>query len=313
VTLPAEYLQYPRRQRGMDQDWYEWVDHFQRPPVVWPGGARVALWIVPSLEFFPLTPGSGPVRAPGGMVTPYPDLRHFTSRDYGNRVGAGRLIELLDDLDLRASFACNATVAERYPQLLSRIVSRGDELMAHGIDMNHVHHGGMPVAEEDQAIARSLEVLGAVSGRPVQGWLSPARSQSAATLDLLAARGLRYVGDLVNDELPYRLKTAKGDLTSLPVSWELSDRQILVELSHSEQDYSQQLIDAFDWLYAESERFGGRLLCIPVTPYIVGLPYRIEALRAALAHMRRHAGVWSATGAEILAAWVRQADRGGAG
>jgi allantoinase len=313
VTLPADYLEYPRRRRGMDQGWYEWTDHFRRPPVVWPGGGRVALWIVPSLESFPLTPASGAVRAPGGMVTPYPDLRHFTSRDYGNRVGVGRVLEVLDQLDLRASFACNVALAERYPHLMRRIVARGDEIIAHGIDMNHVHTSAMPVEEEDSVIARSLEVLGSFMDRPVQGWLSPARSQSGATLGLLAGRGVRYVGDLVNDELPYRIRTEQGDLMSLPVSCELSDRKILVELCHSAEEYAQQLIDAFDWLYAESERFGGRLLCIPVTPYITGLPYRIEALRAALAHISRHSGVWSATGAEILAAWVSQFDQTGAG
>ena len=76
MTLPADYLRYPHRRYGIDNDRYEWSILPRRAPVVWPGGARVALWVVPMLEFFPLDQPSEPFRAPGGMVTPYPDLRH---------------------------------------------------------------------------------------------------------------------------------------------------------------------------------------------------------------------------------------------
>jgi len=87
VTLPEDYLRYPHRRHGMDQDRYDWSLLQRREPVTWPGGARVALWVVPALEFFPLDQKAEPFKAPGGMVTPYPDLRHYTLRDYGNRMG----------------------------------------------------------------------------------------------------------------------------------------------------------------------------------------------------------------------------------
>ncbi len=63
------------------------------------------------LEFFPLNPSGVPFKHPGAMATPYPDLRHYTVRDYGNRVGVYRILESLGDI--QAGFAVNAAVAER--------------------------------------------------------------------------------------------------------------------------------------------------------------------------------------------------------
>ncbi|WP_349604588.1 MULTISPECIES: polysaccharide deacetylase family protein [Cupriavidus] len=63
-----------------------------RAPVRWPGGRKLALWVNVSLQFFPLNPTGRPVVAPGNMTMPYPDLRHFTLRDYGNRVGIYRML-----------------------------------------------------------------------------------------------------------------------------------------------------------------------------------------------------------------------------
>ena len=116
MSLPAEYLAYPRRRRGMDHDRYGYSPvPARRPPVEWPNGARVALWIVPALEFFPLDMDGRPFRAPGAMERPYPDYWNYTLRDYGNRVGVFRVFQALDALGLKASVAINARLAERTP------------------------------------------------------------------------------------------------------------------------------------------------------------------------------------------------------
>ena len=88
MTLPSDYLQYPLRRPGLDHERYAHSKLFDRRPVEWPGGARIALWIVPILEWFPLDMGSKPFVPPGGMERPFPDYWNFTLRDYGNRVGA---------------------------------------------------------------------------------------------------------------------------------------------------------------------------------------------------------------------------------
>ena len=312
MPLPDDHLQYPRRRYGMDQDWYAWSMLPKRAPVTWPGGARIALWIVPALEFFPLNPPAAPFKAPGSMVTPYPDLRHFTLRDYGNRVGIFRVMRALDGLGLRASVTMNAAVAERAPFLVEEVNRRGWEIIANGIDMGHLHHAGLEVAAERELIQRSLETLRGISGQPVTGWLSPARSESMNTLDLLAEAGLDYVCDWVNDELPYKISTKSRPLYAMPHSHEIDDQTIIFQYKRSADEFADQVMDQFDVLYSESADQGGRIMAITLHPWICGQPHRIAALERALRHISTHPHVWSATGREILNAFrAQQTDNAG--
>ena len=96
--IPPEYLQYRARKYGMDHDRYDWSILPRRKKVEWPGGARVALWVMPALEWFPIDMKGKPFKPPGAMQTSYPDLRHYTLRDYGNRVGIWRMMRSFDRL-----------------------------------------------------------------------------------------------------------------------------------------------------------------------------------------------------------------------
>ncbi|MFM7706782.1 MAG: polysaccharide deacetylase family protein [Gammaproteobacteria bacterium] len=303
MSLPDDYLRYPHRRHGMDQDWYAWRPHFSMPARAWPNGARMAVWICTSLEFFPLNPVGKPFKAPGSMVTAYPDLRHFTTRDYGNRVGAYRLLRLFDDFGLRTSFAVNSAVAARYPQLIADLRQDGHEVIAHGVDMDRLHHGGLDEAAEGALVDECLATLREAGAGEVRGWLSPARCESPRTTALLAARGLDYFCDFVNDELPYEFDTGAGTLLAMPHSHELSDRQILVDYRHSEAEYAEQVRNQFTRLLAESEDHGRRILSLPLTPYIVGLPFRFGVLRELLRGLASQPGVWFASGGELAAAW----------
>jgi peptidoglycan/xylan/chitin deacetylase (PgdA/CDA1 family) len=304
--LPDDYLDYPLRRHGMDHERYAWSMLRDRKPVQWPAGARVALWIVPALEWFPLNMAGVPFKPPGAMQTAYPDLRHYTLRDYGNRVGIFRLMQAFDQRRLKVSVAVNAAVAVRYPSLLKECTKRGWEVIAAGLDMDHLHHGGLSVHDEKALVEQTLRILRQASGQPVRGWLSPAKSESFNTPDLLAESGVDYVCDWVNDDLPYEMRTSSRPIHAMPHPIDMDDHTILVQNHHSEDDFRDALIDQFDWLYREAGHEGGRVMAISLHPWITGQPYRIRALEEALDHMLRHAGVWSATGAEILDAWVGQ-------
>lgn len=302
-TLPEDYLDYPLRRYGMDHARYDWSMLPQRPPVAWPHEARIALWLVPALEWFPLDMQGKPFKPPGAMQTAYPDFRHYTLRDYGNRVGIFRIMQALERHGLRASVALNAAVAVRYPALVQACVQRGWEVIANGLDMDHLHHGGMAEEDERALIAQTLSILRQASGQPVTGWLSPAKSQSWNTPDLLREAGIDYACDWVNDDMPYAMHTRAGTLHAMPHPIDLDDTTILVQNHHTEDDFRDQLIDQFDLLYREARPGDGRVMAISLHPWVIGQPYRIRALEEALAHIVRHRGVWSATGAEILQAW----------
>ena len=307
MTLEPGYLQYPRRGYGMDHDRYEWSMLKDRPAVTWPGGAKIALFITPAIEVFPLDQQGKPFKLPGGMVTPYPDLRHFTLRDYGARVGVWRMLELFDRLRLKATWAINGRAVERYPYLVKALTDRADdEIAAHGWDMDSPHYGGQPEDEERALVARTLDALRDFTGRTVEGWVSPGRSESMATPDLIAAQGVSWFGDWTNDDMPYPFRTASDPLTAMPLSADVDDRQILVEFRHSELDFTQQVIDQFDYLAREAETAGGRVMSLSLHPWVIGQPHRIGALEKALEHIASRSGVWTATAGEIAAAWRAQ-------
>jgi allantoinase len=306
MSLPEDYLHYPRRDYGMDQDRYAWSILPRRERVQWPNGARVALWIVTALEWFPLDMTGQPFLVPGGFTRPYPDYWNYTTRDYGNRIGVFRVMKVLDELGIRASVPMNSALATRYPSLLDEINQRDWEIIAHGVDMGHVLHGDMPADEEEALIDESVSVLRERSGQAVYGWLSPARSESFNTPDLVAQHGIRYLCDWANDDLPYPMQVSDGELHALPHAHELDDRLILAQHHHGEDSFCQQIIDQFDALYAEAGSEGGRVMAISLHPWIIGQPYRIASLRKALEHVMSHADVWPATGVEILDAFIGQ-------
>jgi len=290
MSLDPSYLDYPRRGRGMDHDFYRYSNLFERAPIHWLGDAKVAIAIMVNLEWFSIVPNDAPFRAPGHMATPYPDYRHYTSREYGTRVGFYRLLDAFARVGANVSVATNAAIAERYPQIIADIVAGGHEIVAHSTDMNGTIATGLPEDAERALIAQSLDTIAAVAGTRPTGWMSIARSQSFNTPRLLAEAGLGYMCDWVNDELPYRFHTAGGDLVNVPITHELSDRQIITVQQNSADSYVEQIQDAYRLLAHEAKRFGGRMLPLNVTPYVVGLPYRIGAFERLLAWLADQPG-----------------------
>lgn len=301
--ISDDYLRYPKRRYGMDHDRYPWSMLPARKKVAWPGGARIALWVTVALQWFPLDQQGRPFKPLGSLQTAYPDLRHYTLRDYGNRVGIFRIIETLDKHGIRASAPVNAAVAARYPSLLEELTSRNWEIVGHGVDMDRLHFEGMP--DEAGAVAKSLEILGRHA--KVRGWLSPGRSESHRTLDLLAAAGLDYVCDWVNDDMPYAMNAGGRTLYAMPHSSDLEDATLLIGMRHTEDELRDQWLDHFRALYDEAAAQGGRIMVLPLHSWAIGQPYRIGTLDAVLARILGHPGIWPATGAEILDAW-RAAD-----
>jgi len=290
----------------MDHDHYRWSMLTERKPVEWPGGHGLALWINVSLQFFPLNQQGEPFKVPGGMTMPYPDLRHYSLREYGNRVGIFRILDALDRYGLRSSFAMNTRLAERYPYLVGKIVKRDDEILCHGYTMDDLHYGGQNEQHESELIGRSLARLKDLTGQPVRGWLSPARNESENTPKLLAANGIEYFCDWVNDEMPYPFLTDHGELTAMPLSAELEDFYILHHNQHAEQSYLEQVCDAKDFLQAEAHEQGGRILALNIHPWLLGQPHRIGFFEKLLARLSADSDIWNASPSDILKVWKGQ-------
>lgn len=301
MPLDASYLQYPQRSYGMDQDRYAWRTLDDRPPIAWPQARSVAATIVVPIEHHGLVPASKPFKHPGAMVTPYPDLRHYTSRDYGNRVCAFRLLDRLAAHGLKATFPINAMALERLKPLVDAIRDGGHEIAAHGLGTDHIHWQGLDRAIEDAWVAEVRQRFDAIGLRP-RVWLSPARQQSFATLDLLAEHGFDVCLDWEQDSVPLAMKTAAGKVWAVPLSNELDDRLLLIDRRQTEDEWAAQIMAAVGYLKSEAPRLGGQSLGFTLTPYVAAQPFRIAAVDRLLAALAGDQAVWNAGVSDVVKA-----------
>ncbi len=273
----------------------------RRPKWKWPNGARLAIWVAPNLEFFPLT---RPLAANPMAKTPEkaPTIRTWGVRDYGNRVGVFRLMDLLTKYGIRATASLNADVCDQHPQIVEDAVKLGWEFLAHN-RTNSVWLSAIPPDEERDFIRYCTERVMRATGKRPQGWLSSAMDETWNTLDHLAAENFLYVADWVNDDQPYRMQAGGREIIYLPYSYEVNDNAQIVSRFASIDDFELMIKRTFDVLYREGED-SARVMAICLHPFISGVPHRIAGLDAAFRYICGHNDVWWATGEEIVRAYL---------
>jgi len=301
MTLPEDYLRYPHRAYGMDQSLYGWTPAPRRAPFAWPHGKALAVLIVLPLEFHRLDPVGKPFKHPGAMQTPYPDLRHYTTRDYGLRVGVFRILDALAEVGLKATVPVNAVLLDRIRPAIDAIVAAGHEIAAYGWEADAIHWSGLPKEEEGGCIRAVRQAFERVGLAP-RTWMSPARQQSFATPALIQASGFDICLDWEMDEVPVKMTVDGGELWTVPLLNELDDRTLLIDRRQSEDEWAAQVLAATDYLKREASPVDGRLLSFSLTPYVAGQPFRIHALKQILGALATDTAVWNATATEIVAA-----------
>lgn len=299
LPLPNDYLEYPARAYGMDNPHFDWKPRESRKKKVLTDGTRAIATIIVPLEFFPLNPPKVPFPHPGAVKTPYPDLRHFTVRDYGNRVGVYRLLRAFDEFGVKATFAVNAEVAKRYPPLIAEITKAGHEIAAHGVSTAHIHHDTLTEIQEMQLIEDTQKYFpGAVT------WMSPARNQSYRTLGLLAKAGFKICLDWEADNQPIAFSTEHGSIISLPHYGEIGDFKLLIDRSQSDEEWIEQIAVAANYSVEIYGDEGANSFAFTMTPYVLGQPFRIHAVRTVLDALTKIEGLRIATAKDAVAAFA---------
>lgn len=267
---------------------YDYSPITGRPAYSWPGGKRLAVYFGLNLEHFAFGEGLGAELAPGG---PQPDVLNYAWRDWGNRVGAWRMLHLFDDFDLPVTLLANSAMYDYAPELMAAFRARGDEVAGHG-RTNSERQSTLPEVEERALIAEATAILRAAEGTPPEGWLSPWIAESPVTPDLLAEAGYRYTLNWCMDDQPVWMRTRSGRILSIPYPQELNDIPAIAARRGSAQDFAAMITDSFDEMLDQSQ--GQPLVMgIALHPYILGQPFRLRRFRAALAHMLERRGeVW---------------------
>lgn len=266
-----------------------------RQKIVWPGGARIAVWIAPNLEYYELNPPDNPSRHPWPRIKP--DILNYGRRDYGNRVGFERIADLLTGNGFRASVSLNVALCDHYPEIIKKCDDLGWELFTHGV-YNTRYLYGMSAEQIREVVRDSRDTIKKYTGQTLKGWLAPALSTTIETTDILAEEGLIYTLDFLHDDQPTPIKVKSGRMINVPYSLVVNDVPLLYMQHVTPDEYFRILCAQFDQLYKEGEDYG-TVMCVPIHPFIVGKPHCIGALRRFLEYVNRHDGVWRPTASEI--------------
>lgn len=287
--MPAQYLG-PLPDHGR----FAYRPITRRPDYRWPNGAGLAVYLGFNIEHFAFGEGLGAMIGP---PSPQPDVLNYSWREYGNRVGAWRCLELFEQLGLPAAALINTALYDHCPELVAAFVARGDELVGHG-HSNAERQGALDEAGERELLQLCSERMHLRSGVTPGGWLSPWISESTLTPDLLAETGYRYTLNWCHDDQPVRMRTRDGrGLWSIPYPQELNDIPMIVGRQLDGKDFAQMIIDNADEMLAQS-RSQPLVMGIALHPYLVGQPYRLRHLRRALQHLvaaRDRGEIWFTT------------------
>ena len=254
-----------------------------RPIYDWPGGKRLAVCVCNNIEWFSFMTGLGSDHTqPGAAQT----TRNYAWRDYGNRVALWYLFDLLDEFSLPASHNLNAAVLDNCPRIVDRIRTRGDEVIGHGLT-NSERQDIMDEATERAMIEATTDSISRHFSAPPRGWLGPYIVQSDVTLDLLKEAGYSYMLDWPADDQPFWMKTRTGPILSVPYSIELNDSPAQVFRHHTGRQFEEMIIDHFDEMLVQSRKYP-LVFNIVLHPFVIGQPFRLHALRRALARILEH-------------------------
>jgi allantoinase len=277
------------RDPGMDHAHYPFRSLPDSPRFIWPGGARIAFTVTLVLDYWELEPPAGESPDPR-IVSPlgkfFPDWLTWSHRLYGARVGIFRILEVLDQFNLKPSVALGTEAAKRYPELVDALLRRDACFMAHGDYATRRITSRMK--DEKATIAAARDGIAAATGRSPKGWCGQDFNESADTPGLLADAGFLYTTDWANDDRPYLLDNR---LLALPPQPEWNDLECMWLRRVTPPVWSANVVEAFDVLHAE----GGNVFNLTLHPWITGQAHRIRYLRDALHAILGKPHVWRTT------------------
>jgi peptidoglycan/xylan/chitin deacetylase (PgdA/CDA1 family) len=260
-----------------------------RRPVPWPNGAKVAVAITFDMDADSLVHIEHPRDSISRVST-------ISMLKYGPEVGVPRILEGYRRYGLKQTFFVPAWCIEHYPDVVEAMVDDGHEVGYHG----YIHEApnALSLEEEHYWMQRSISVIEKHTGKRPRGNRSPLYNFSINTAELLLQEGFVYDASLMGDDVPYILRSDRGELVELPSSWALDDWPPYV---HSiDLDYMFQIMSpdrAMETFMAEFEAMhttGGGLWIGVWHPFVSGRLSRWLRIEKMIEHMLGTGDVWFA-------------------
>jgi peptidoglycan/xylan/chitin deacetylase (PgdA/CDA1 family) len=253
----------------------------------WPENRRVAVALT-----FDFQGGEDVRPGPDGKM----DHEEYTQAEYGPHTAIWRILGILEEEGVKATFNTCGGIAERYPAAAKAIVSKGHEIAGHGY--HHEVARDLTREQETDVIRRTTAMIRSTSGRQPVGWRSC--TQSPNSLELLMEHGYLFNSNSFSHDLPFLWEAGGRVLVELPRQPFGDGRTYQHRNNDAGNPHDTLLIwkAMFDEFHEESKR--APTYCpFQFHPYISGRPGRAKALRSIIQHMKKADGVWFATGSEI--------------
>jgi peptidoglycan/xylan/chitin deacetylase (PgdA/CDA1 family) len=232
---------------------------------------------------------------------PAPDVLNNSWREYGNRVGAWRLLQMLSQHELPVTLLINSELYGAWPQLVAAFREYGAEIASHG-RTNSQHQAALAETEERALIEHVTSTIASHEGQPPSGWLSPWIAETARTPDLLQEAGYRYVLDWCMDDQPVWMNTRSGRILAVPYPQELNDSAAVIGRQVGAAEFADMIIDQFDEMLLQSQE-QPLVMGIALHAMIAGQPFRLHHLRRALQHIAsRRDACWLTTAGQVAGA-----------
>ena len=292
---------------------YDYVPIIDREPFKLPDGARVAVLPYINIEHFPADiPGTALIPGTQGFS---PDPLNYGWRDYGNRVGLWRMMELMDKVGMRGTVCLNSEIIREYPRIIEEGMARDWAFIGHGINnapANFIGNapdgegGHIPLDEDKERsiISTVCKTMEEALGRKTKGWLSPFLTHTDNTPKILEENGVEYLCDFTADDHPFRFNTPKNNLIAVPYTVELNDIPAFLNLGVSSEAFGDMIVDQFDVLYEEGAT-NARCMPICLHTFHVGQPNKFKHLKRAFEYIAGHDDVLLTTGDDIND-WYRE-------
>lgn len=249
----------------------------------WHGGAAAVATLTFDVD------AETPILAQGRHYADH--LMTMSHQSYGPDVGVPRILDMLDEMGVPATFFIPGWVAQHRPGLAALIVERGHEVAHHSY--SHRSPVTMTAAEERADFARAMDVF-AAQGIQISGHRAALWGASRQTPDLIAEYGLAYDSSLMGDDRPYRIGTGAAPIVELPVHWSLDDWEQYAYLPdpHIGAVIESPVKVAEMWrAELDAMRHYRCLFNLCVHPFLSGRPSRLIALRGLIEYALGHGDV----------------------
>jgi peptidoglycan/xylan/chitin deacetylase (PgdA/CDA1 family) len=243
-----------------------------------------------------------------GAINRNPDAGSLPSlmsmRQYGPSVGMPRILDLLDQYAIKASFYIPGYIVETHRERVLEIKERGHEIAHHGY--MHEPPASLSRAQEEEVLDKGIAIIEEVTGERPVGYRSPSWELSEDSLSLLADRGFLYDSSLMGNDIPYIVDADGRDLVEIPVQWELDDapffnyvpslgmRGLMASPEHVYQVWSA----AFEGMYHY-----GRSFVLTMHPFVIGRPGRLRMLERLIRYIKESSGVEFMRAVDVATMW----------